>query len=214
MHWKLCPLLSMLILGAGCDTLNSDDVQVPPTDRIANDSVIVGSVYFPMDTGQTWTYQYRQEKADEAFGHRDLTEGVLTWTVTGNTVLKDDVLWTIEERFEGMKTHIRGDGHRTEEPVVWDRSFTAILSERLLDLGRYTQALPPVQWGYFDPAPDTVRVDTLLGAGFGRITSKSLTLVRDVGLVHWWGGTAGRGADYETFRLDENATGIRSSDLP
>ncbi|MFQ5571220.1 MAG: hypothetical protein ACE5G0_16205 [Rhodothermales bacterium] len=181
--------LVLTFLGAACDTT----IEPPP---VIEDEVL----YFPVRVGTTWTYAYRKEREDEAFGGRDITEGILTWTVADSVASQGWIQLEIHEDFEGTTSHRRGDGHTTEDSAAWSDSFRAILAERVLHLSRYTDELPQIQWKYPPETQDTVTVDTLLFAGFGRMTGKTMTLVREVGVTYWWDGTSGRGANYESIR--------------
>ncbi|MBI3579955.1 MAG: hypothetical protein HY276_07740 [Ignavibacteriales bacterium] len=65
------------------------------------------SDFFPLKTGNTWTFNYINEIREVVFSGHWVTDGERAWTIIGNSDMKDYKIYTVLEIFKGVKYYIR-----------------------------------------------------------------------------------------------------------
>ena len=195
---------------SGCDSGPTFSTECPV--RLAETE----SDFFPASVGKNWAYQYDHRiNSDVDFSGSAETQGVVNWHVEARDCIKGTDTFTITETFEGITRHIKRTGTVTFDTLrvdtTWTRTLTVTKQRHRLRIDKYTADLPALQWRWPVAASDTVSVDTLLFAGFGTTDTRALTLVRNVGVLRWGGGYAGRSTNFETLTLMEASPPALSS---
>jgi len=168
------------------------------------------SSFFPIQEGQQWTFQYScTYDSFSAVEYKRKVVGDLTWTF-GAPRCEDSNTFTIEEQFNGEVTetwdYVYWDSIRVETDSL-HRSITRqgrFDNKQIIipgpNMGAFNERCSPgvgtlayaIPWHYPLASPDTIRADSLLGAGFGSSSHASVTLVRDEGLFRFGHAVGGR----------------------
>lgn len=197
-------LLSLgVLLGCDAGAPSTWGDTCPPEPPARADSL------FPLHEGQQWHFRYSCTYTSfSAVEYERKVTGDLTWTF-GPALCAEEGIFTIEGRFSGKVTettdyiyldsvHVTVDSLHHE--FIRQRSFD---TEEVIipgpDMGSLDAWCLPgpdtlaytIAWYYPITAPDTVRANALLGAGFGSSSHASVELVCNEGLVRF-GQAVGR----------------------
>lgn len=196
----------------------SEDSDSPGDDGISMacppDPPAESSSFFPLQEGQQWQFQYScTYESFSAVEYKRKVVGNLTWTFDAPRC-EDTNTFTIEEHFKGQVTetwdyvywdsiHVEIDslhhvimleGRLDEEQIVIPGPDMGMPDGRCSPgLGTLTYTTP---WHYPLAAPDTMRADSLLGAGFGSSSHASVILVRNEGVVQFGHSVGGRSSGW------------------
>ncbi|MDX1548530.1 MAG: hypothetical protein R3247_16155 [Rhodothermales bacterium] len=145
------------------------------------------AVFFPVEPGRTWTFDYHRHKGPDFTSPEIEYRASLVWEVVSASACGSGRrFFQIRETFTGTVTYRPGG-----EDVVSDWQLTRLTDARLdgrrLVIDGYTATVPGAAWIAPATAPDTLAV----AAGQGRIPETygvqqwTVRLARGAGITHW-----------------------------